>query len=87
MFGERDAVKAPEAQGPIELPDPAQIAESVRRIQDGAQKLLKAGLNRRAVLVLLKDSSGISMADIAKVLDSLSSLAATYVDARRKAQP
>jgi hypothetical protein len=82
-----EPVKPQEVQGPIELPDPAQMAESVRRIQDGTQKLLKAGLNRRALLVLLKDSSGISMADIAKVLDSLSSLAATYVDARRKAQP
>ena len=71
---------------PVSLPDPAQIAESIRRIQDGTQKLLKAGLNRRALLVLLKDSSGISMADIAKVLDSLGTLAATYTDARRKAQ-
>jgi len=33
-------VKPQEVQGPIELPDPAQMAESVRRIQDGTQKLL-----------------------------------------------
>jgi hypothetical protein len=71
----------------VTLPDPAEIAESIRRIQEAATKFLKSGLNKRALFVLLKDSSGVSMGDIAKVLDAMSGLAATYTDARKKRQP
>jgi hypothetical protein len=59
-----------------------QMAEAIRKISDAAGKMLRAGLNRRALVVLLKDYSGVPMAEIAKVLDWLDGLAATYTTKR-----
>lgn len=61
-----------------------QLADAIRKISDGTQAMLKAGLNRRALCVLLKDSTGVGIAEIKKVLEGLSDLSAAYVSKRLK---
>lgn len=54
------------------------IAESIVAIAEGAKKLTNSGLNQRAILVLLKDATGVPMTDIKKVLHGLESLEEKY---------
>lgn len=56
-------------------PEPTEIiAASIVRISDGFERLVKSGLNERALCILLKDMTGISMADISRVLTALPDL-------------
>lgn len=56
-------------------PEPMEIiAASIIRISDGFERLINSGLNERALCVLLKDMTGISMADISRVLTALPEL-------------
>jgi len=54
------------------------LANSIVSISDSAEKLLKSGLNRRAITVLIKDSSGVTLSDITKVLDAMKDLKKNY---------
>ncbi len=59
---------------PIEL-----IAKSIIEIADGFAKINASKLNRRALLILLKDSTNLSMGDIGKVLDAVPKLKEMYL--------
>jgi hypothetical protein len=60
---------------PDQQPD---LAEAVRRLSEGMQRLLKSGLTRRAVVILLKHETGVPMGQIEAVLDGLGDLARQY---------
>lgn len=51
-----------------------QIAEGIARLGDTAKALRASGLSRKAVVVLLKHSTGMSAKDITNVLDNLEDL-------------
>lgn len=78
-----EAKKVPPVKDPAVTAE--EMADAIRRISDGMKDVLHAGLNRRALLVLLRDASGIAMSDIAKVLDGLESLARHYTTKRGRA--
>lgn len=50
------------------------IAESIERVAAASEKLLASGLSRRALLVLLKDRTGLNFMDINAVLNALPEL-------------
>ncbi|HLL29028.1 MAG TPA: hypothetical protein VKT73_15430 [Xanthobacteraceae bacterium] len=50
------------------------LAESITKISEGVTRLLNGGLKKRAIVVLLKDSTGVSMAQIEKVIAGLENL-------------
>lgn len=54
------------------------LADAVRVISAGMKRLTKSGLNRTAIVVLLKDSTGVGKKEIEKVLTGLDSLATKY---------
>lgn len=59
---------------PVEL-----IAKSIIEIADGFAKINASKLNRRALLILLKDSTGLGMSEIGKVLDAVPKLKDMYL--------
>lgn len=58
--------------------EPKDLSEAVERISDAMKTLLKSGLNRRAIVVLLHDSTKIPKRDIEAVLSGLETLKKTY---------
>lgn len=50
------------------------LAESIVEIAEAMRKINSTNLNRRALLVLLKDASGVSMVEIQNVLNKLADL-------------
>jgi hypothetical protein len=54
------------------------LADCIRSVSQASQRLLKSGLNRTAIVVLLHDMSGLSKRDITTVLNNLESLATRY---------
>ncbi len=54
------------------------LAEVIVKISDGVTKLLKSGLNRRAIVTLLRDSTGCNRSEIEAVLEGLETLARDY---------
>jgi broad specificity phosphatase PhoE len=66
---------------PVKAAEPTDeetLAEAVRRVSAGVARLAKGGLNRRAVVALLHDASGVSKRTVALVLDELENLAKNY---------
>lgn len=57
---------------------PLDLAEAIRGVSAGLDKLFATGLNRRAIIVLLDDSTGVGKRNIEKVLDGLSTLAKDF---------
>lgn len=57
---------------------PELLATSIRDIARGFARVESSGLNRRALTVLLKDSTGVSMNDIDRVLNALRGLEKNY---------
>lgn len=60
-----------------ETPD-ENLAEAIKKISAGMEKLTKSGLTRKAVVILLKDTTGVGKKEIEKVLTGLSTLAGKY---------
>lgn len=58
--------------------DKETLADVIAKLSDGVDKLLRSGLNRRAIVVLLRDSTGCNKSDIERVLDGLQTLARDY---------
>ena len=58
------------------------LAEEIVRLSKAAQALKNSRLTKRAILVLLKDSTGMSFAQIKLVLEALEDLEKTYVKKR-----
>lgn len=54
------------------------LPEAIRKISAGVARLTAVGLNKRAIVVLLKDSTGISKETIGNVLGGLQELANQY---------
>lgn len=63
---------------------PELLASSIVKIGDATKKALSSGLSRRALIVLLKDSSGVPQNQIERVLIALESLQETYVPKPKK---
>lgn len=72
---DRTPVKARKDQVHVVHPDPPVkkeiLAEAIVRIGESMEKLRKSGMNRKAIVALVKDDTGISKAQIETVLDSL----------------
>lgn len=54
------------------------IAESIREFDNVAKALADSGLSERAMLILIKDCTGVPHKQIKKVLDSLPQLKKIY---------
>lgn len=66
-------------------PEPtAVIAASIIKISDGFEKLLNGGLSRRALIVLLKDQTGVPQHQIDRILDALPALKAAFTTAGKR---
>lgn len=59
------------------------IAAAIVRLSQAAEKMLSSGLNRRGLEVLLKDTSGVPMSEIGRVLNALPRLAELYTIPKR----
>jgi hypothetical protein len=58
-----------------ENPQPMEIlAQSIIELSDGVKKLLAGSLNRRALIILLNASSGVSKTEIHNILISIEEL-------------
>jgi len=57
---------------------PETLADAVAKISTSMQKLLKSGLNKKAIVTLVKDDTNIPKHTIEQVLDSLKSLKERY---------
>lgn len=60
------------------VPSPDTLADAIIKIGGAMKQLTKSGLNRKAIVVLIKDQSGVPKCDIERVLNSLGSLADHY---------
>jgi hypothetical protein len=60
------------------LKNPESLAKAIITISDAMEALLKSGLNRRAIAVLLSDSTNIPITKIFAVLDGLAALKKDY---------
>jgi len=54
------------------------LAQAIVKISDAARAMARAGLTRRAIVILLSESSGVSRTQCACVLDSLENLAKEF---------
>lgn len=54
------------------------LATEIVKLSDSAVKLLQSGLNQKAIVVLLRDATGLPKNKINVVLNALSQLRATY---------
>jgi hypothetical protein len=54
------------------------LAEAIVRISDAFTKLQKSGLNKKAIMILIKAETGMSQRDILLVLDTLPRLKDLY---------
>ena len=59
------------------------IAAAIIKISDGFAKLMRGGLNERAMVVLIKDHTGVAQYEIKKVLDCLPRLKEIYCSKRK----
>ena len=60
------------------------IAAAIIKISDGFAKLIKGGLNERAMIVLIKDHTGVAQYEIKKVLECLPRLKELYCSNPRR---
>lgn len=60
------------------------LAAAVRRIDVGVKEILASGLNRKALIVLLNEATGVTRRDINSVLNGLESLGAEYLEKEGK---
>lgn len=64
--------------GDGKLVDRDTLADAIVAISEGVKRLAASGLNRRAIIVLLRDSTGVGIVDISSVLNGLETLARDY---------
>lgn len=68
-------------QDPEITPDDARaLANAVKRIDKAMKEFASSGLHRRALVVLLNDSTGVAKRDINAVLDGLEGLGEAYLE-------
>jgi 2-phospho-L-lactate guanylyltransferase (CobY/MobA/RfbA family) len=54
------------------------LAQSIVSISASMKKLLKSGMNRKAIIVLVQDYTKLSKSEITRVIDALDDLARVY---------
>jgi hypothetical protein len=57
----------------------AEIPDMIQRLDAAVRKLSESGLNRRCLIVLLADVSGVNKTNVGKVLDALPKLVDSFV--------
>ena len=55
-----------------------ELGQAVIKIGEAADAMMRAGINRRALRLLLADASGVTKADVGRVLQALVDLRKTY---------
>lgn len=65
-------------QNPEKPVEPEVLAEAITRISKGFDALRKSGLNKKAIVVLLHDSTRVAKRDIETVLVGLENLSRNY---------
>ena len=65
-------------QNPDKPIEPEILADAIVKASDSMQKLLKSGLNRRAIVILVSADTNLARRDIERVLSSLEGLAVIY---------
>jgi hypothetical protein len=68
----------PVSTKPADAVQEQQLADVIRGVSKGMNALLKSGLNRKAIVVLLNDHTGIGKRDIDTVLRGLGQLELAY---------
>ena len=58
----------------------AEMPDMIRRLDAAVKRLTTSGLNRRALVVLLADVSGVNKTNVGKVLDAMPKLAESFID-------
>ena len=71
-------VEVAQKEGEAEVPAKI-IAQSIAKIADATKALYNAGLNEKAVLLLISSASGLSKTDVKCVLGAMYHLKATYL--------
>lgn len=74
MAGKVKVVQTDEQEIPVEI-----LAESIKEIAAGVKKLRSGKLNDRAIILLISDNCNVGRPAIRKVLESMETLAATYL--------
>lgn len=69
----------PNNEVPVEI-----LADAIVHVARAAQQLLNSRLTKRAIVLLLHESSGVGKRDIEYVLDHAASLAAVYIKQPKK---
>ncbi|NEU94791.1 hypothetical protein [Bradyrhizobium uaiense] len=64
-------------------PEPDSLAEAIAKIAGGFDRLQKSGLNRKAIVILLNDWTGVGKRDIERVLSGLADLPKVYCRPQR----
>lgn len=55
------------------------IAQSIKKVADSVRRLRGSGLTERAIIVLLRDASGVAKGEIEQVLRGLDKLEKLYL--------
>lgn len=71
-------------QDPEQAVEPEVLATAIVRISEGMDKVLGAGLTRRAICVLVKDMTNVPIGTTEMVLDALSLLKKKYIQPTRE---
>lgn len=66
--------QTPDEEVPTEI-----IAQAIVKISEGFEKIRNSGLKQRALCILLRDASGVSLEQITAVLRGLEDLKRLYV--------
>lgn len=62
-------------QKPNEPEVPAEIlAQSIETVSNGMRKILNTRLNKRALMLLIRDACSLSLTEVEKVLDAIENL-------------
>ncbi len=59
--------------------DPRAVARQITKMEESLQRIERGGLNRRAIVALIHDSTKLGKRHIEVVLDGLAGLRAQYV--------
>jgi hypothetical protein len=54
------------------------LADAIAKVSEAMRKLSASGLNRKAIVTLVKDATGITKTDIEMILDAMIDLKAMY---------
>lgn len=54
------------------------LAEAILKLSDGVKQIMESGLNKRAIWVLLVDSTGVPITQVRRVLDGIVDLKRDY---------